>query len=70
MVLPIKIGRAHIIINYSLLNANTGSSFAAFLDGITPPITVKIILNKIKIIPAPNGNDALIFTPFDIEAII
>lgn len=37
---------------YSLLNASTGSCFAAFLDGIIPPINVKIVLNTIKIIPA------------------
>ena len=34
---------------YSLLRATTGSCFAAFLDGIKPPIKVNIILNIISI---------------------
>ena len=55
---------------YSLLNANTGSSLAALLEGIIPPINVKIILSTIKIIPAIEGNTALTSTPFAIEAII
>ena len=46
---------------YSLLNASTGSCFAAFLDGIIPPINVRIVLNTIKIIPAINGSTAVIF---------
>ena len=34
-----------------LLNAATGSFFAAFLAGINPPINVKITLKTISIIP-------------------
>ena len=44
---------------YSLLNASTGSCFAAFLDGIIPPINVKIVLNTIKIIPANKKNHSI-----------
>lgn len=55
---------------YSLLNANTGSSFAAFLEGIIPPISVKTILNIIKITPAVTGSEAVTSTPFEIELII
>ena len=39
----------HFFYNYSLLRATTGSCFAAFLDGIKPPIKVNIILNIISI---------------------
>ena len=49
---------------YSLLNASTGSCFAAFLDGIIPPINVKIVLNTIKIIHAINGSTAVMFWLF------
>ena len=49
---------------YSLLNASTGSCFAAFLDGIIPPINVRIVLNTIKIIPAINGSTAVMFWLF------
>ena len=55
---------------YSLLNANTGSSLAAFLDGIIPPINVKTILNIIKISPASAGSEALTSSPLEIELII
>ena len=58
------------MVYYSLRNANTGSSLAAFLDGIMPPIRVNTILNIIKIIPAISGNDAAIFAPFAMDAII
>ena len=33
---------------YSVLNASTGSFFAAILDGLLPAITLSNILNKIK----------------------
>ena len=56
--------------NYSHFNANTGSSFAAFLEGKIPPNNVKIILKKIKIIPDVGSNTALIFTPLASDAII
>ena len=45
---------------YSLLNAVTGSFLAACLDGINPPIRVKITLNTINTIAPVNGNAALI----------
>ena len=44
---------------YSLLNASAGSCFAAFLDGIIPPINVIIVLNTIKIIPANKKNHSI-----------
>lgn len=49
--------------NYSLLKADTGSSLAAFLDGMIPPIKVKAILNRIKTSPAIGGKAAFTLTP-------
>ena len=40
---------------YSVLNASTGSFFAAKLAGINPEIIVKIILINIKSIAPQNG---------------
>ena len=46
---------------YSLLSASTGSFLAACLDGIKPPIKVKITLKTTRIIAAPIGNTAVMF---------
>lgn len=50
-----------IALFYSDLKASTGSCFAAFLDGIIPPINVNIVLSMIKIIIAATGKIAVIF---------
>ena len=47
---------------YSVLNAVTGSLFAAFFDGIKPPISVSTMLNKIRITAGTAGSTA--FTSF------
>lgn len=43
---------------YSVLKATTGSFFAAFRDGIKPPIIVIIMLIIMRITAAPNGSFA------------
>lgn len=48
------------LIFYSVLNANTGSFFAAFFEGISPPINVKTTLNIINVIAPLTGNTAVI----------
>ena len=45
--------------HYSVLKAVTGSCFAAFLDGINPPINVRITLNITSIVPPLNGSTAV-----------
>ena len=47
---------------YSDLSAVTGSFFAAFFDGISPPISVSITLNTIRISAATGGILALMFS--------
>ena len=49
--------------NYSVLNAITGSFFAAYLEGINPAINVKNILITTNIIPPANGNLAILPIP-------
>ena len=43
---------------YSVLNASTGSLFAAIFDGISPAIKVKSILIATRITPAAVGKYA------------
>lgn len=45
---------------YSARSAATGSFFAAFLDGIRPPISVRMTLRIISRIALPTGRTALI----------
>ena len=45
-------------LNYSVLNATTGSLLAATRDGISPAIKVSAILIATKIIAPPKGNEA------------
>ena len=44
--------------NHSVRSAMTGSFFAAFLDGIKPPIRVSTILSITKITEEPGGRKA------------
>ena len=44
---------------YSVLSAVTGSLFAAFLDGITPPSSVKRTLKRIRMSAGTIGSTAL-----------
>ena len=46
--------------SYSVRNAVTGSLFAAFLEGIIPPMSVNSTLIRINIIAYPTGSTALI----------
>ena len=51
-----------ILFFYSVLSAVTGSLFAAFLDGISPPSKVSTTLNPTRITAAIGGSAALTFT--------
>jgi hypothetical protein len=53
-----------VAITYSLLNATTGSFFAALLDGMIPEISVRTILMHISIRAAGTGRNAFkLFMP-------
>ena len=48
-----------ILFFYSVLSAVTGSLFAAFFDGISPPISVSTTLSAIRITAGTGGSTAL-----------
>ena len=52
----------HSVCLYSLRNAETGSLFAALLEGIIPPIKVKTTLSTTKMTPPATGKEALTST--------
>ena len=57
--LPLHSNNCSITV-YSALSAATGSFLAAFLDGINPPISVRITLRTISKTALPIGRTALI----------
>ena len=59
-----------MIYNYSVLRATTGSFLLAYLDGINPDITVKIMLIKTNIIAEFIGKVATLFIPAKLFIII
>ena len=57
---------------YSERNATTGSFLLAYLDGISPAITVNVTLIVTRIIAPIDGNDETLFIPdkFSIRMLI
>ena len=49
-----------VAFSYSVRSAVTGSLFAAFLDGISPPIRVSNTLRRIRTTAGTTGSTALI----------
>lgn len=50
---------AILFLSYSFRSAVTGSLFAAFLDGISPPIKVRNTLSRISTMAGSAGSTAL-----------
>ena len=60
--LPALVARQPVIVLTafgSVRNAVAGSCFAAFLDGMSPPISVSTMLSTTRMTPAESGSAAL-----------